>query len=64
LLRNPTYTGISPRFWGSMDRVGGEDEWFVMGTPNCGKGQPMQVGHTGHPTVPARFQNVRVGVTG
>jgi TldD protein len=64
MLRNPTYTGISPRFWGSMDRVGGEDEWFVMGTPNCGKGQPMQVGHTGHPTVPARFQNVRVGVTG
>ncbi len=64
MLRNPTYTGISPTFWGSMDRVGGPDEWVVMGTPNCGKGQPMQVGHTGHPTVPARFSNVRVGVTG
>ena len=22
MLRNPTYTGISPRFWGSMDMVG------------------------------------------
>ena len=64
MLRNPTYTGISPTFWGSMDRVGGPDEWVVMGTPNCGKGQPMQVGHTGHPTVPARFRDVRVGVTG
>jgi TldD protein len=64
MLRNPTYTGISPRFWGSMDRVGGPDEWVVAGTPNCGKGQPVQIGHTGHPTVPCRFQNVRVGVTG
>ncbi|MDX6208290.1 MAG: hypothetical protein QOE24_681, partial [Frankiales bacterium] len=24
----------------------------------------IQTGHTGHPTVPCRFQNVRVGVTG
>ncbi|MDX6257012.1 MAG: hypothetical protein QOJ11_3346 [Frankiales bacterium] len=64
MLRNPTYTGISPTFWGSMDRVGGPDEWVVAGTPNCGKGQPIQTGHTGHPTVPCRFQNVRVGVTG
>ena len=22
MLRNPTYTGISPRFWGSMDMLG------------------------------------------
>ena len=64
MLRNPTYTGISPHFWGSMDRVGGPDELVVMGTPNCGKGQPLQVGHTGHPTVPGRFQSVRVGVSG
>ena len=62
MLRNPTYTGIGPRFWASMDMVGGPDEWVFWGTANCGKGQPMQVGHTGHPSVPARFANVRVGV--
>ena len=62
LLRNPTYTGITPRFWASLDALGGDDEWDVMGTPNCGKGQPMQVGHTGHPSAPARFTGVRVGV--
>jgi TldD protein len=62
LLRNPTYTGITPQFWGSMDMIGGPDEWIFWGTPNCGKGQPMQVGHTGHPAVPARFRGVRVGV--
>ena len=64
MLRNPTYTGISPTFWGSMDMIGGADEWVFWGMPNCGKGQPMQVGHTGHPAVPARFRNVRVGVRG
>jgi len=64
MLRNPTYTGISPRFWGSMDMIGNRSEWTFWGTPNCGKGQPSQVGHTGHPSVPARFQGVRVGVRG
>jgi TldD protein len=64
LLRNPTYTGITPRFWNSMDMVGGPDEWLLWGTPNCGKGQPLQVGHTGHPAPPARFRDVRVGVRG
>jgi len=64
LLKNPTYTAISPKFWGSLDMLGGSDEWTFWGTPNCGKGQPMQVGHTGHPAVPARFRGIRVGVTG
>jgi TldD protein len=64
MVRNPTYTGISPKFWGSLDMVGGAAEWSFWGTPNCGKGQPMQVGHTGHPAVPCRFRDVRVGVRG
>jgi TldD protein len=62
MLRNPTYTGIGPRFWGSMDML--SSEVTAWGTPNCGKGQPMQIGHTGHPAAPARFRNVRVGVRG
>jgi len=64
MLRNPTYTGISPRFWGSMDMLGNRDELTYWGTPNCGKGQPLQVGHTGHPAAPARFRGIRVGVRG
>jgi TldD protein len=62
MLRNPTYTGIGPRFWQSMDML--SSETVPWGTPNCGKGQPGQVGHTGHPAAPARFTNVRVGVRG
>ena len=64
MLRNPTYTGITPQFWGSLDKVAGEAEWVAWGTPNCGKGQPGQEGHTGHSAAPARFRNVRVGVKG
>jgi TldD protein len=60
LVRNPTYTGIGPQFWSSMDML--SSEIVAWGTPNCGKGQPGQVGHTGHPAAPARFRNVRVGV--
>ena len=53
MLRNPTYTGIGPQFWQSMDML--SSETVAWGTPNCGKGQPGQIGHTGHPAAPARF---------
>lgn len=62
MLRNPTYTGMTPEFWGSCDAVCSPSEWRMWGTPNCGKGQPGQIGHTGHGAAPARFRNVRVGV--
>ncbi len=62
LVKNPTYTGITPRFWGSCDAIGNRDQWVVWGTPNCGKGQPEQVAHTGHGAAPARFRNVQVGL--
>jgi TldD protein len=62
IYRNPNYTGITPEFWGSCDAVGGPEGWVVWGTPNCGKGQPGQIGRVGHGASPARFRNVRVGV--
>ncbi|HXH20805.1 MAG TPA: TldD/PmbA family protein [Dehalococcoidia bacterium] len=62
LVKNATYTGMTPRFWGSCDAVVNRDGWVVWGTPNCGKGQPEQVMHTGHGASAARFRDVRVGV--
>jgi TldD protein len=62
MFKNATYTGITPRFWGSCDAICNEHHWRVWGTPNCGKGQPGQVAHTGHGTAAARFRNVQVGV--
>jgi TldD protein len=61
ILRQPTYGGITPQFWGSLDWVAGPSEFRNRGTPNCGKGQPAQTGHTGHPAGPTRFRNVAVG---
>jgi TldD protein len=62
MLKNATYTGMTPQFWGQCDAICNRDHWVVWGTPNCGKGQPGQVAHTGHGAAPARFRNVRVGV--
>ncbi|MGE3272111.1 MAG: TldD/PmbA family protein [Chloroflexota bacterium] len=60
LLKNATYTGITPRFWGNCDAVG--KDWTVWGTPNCGKGQPSQSMHVGHGAAPIRVRNVQIGV--
>ncbi len=62
MFKNPTYTGVTPEFWGSCDAVCNEDRYVVWGLPNCGKGQPSQVAHVGHGAAPARFRGVRVGV--
>lgn len=62
LLKNPTYGGVTPQFWNSCDAIADERSWVAWGTPNCGKGEPMQSGRTAQCAAPARFRNVRVGV--
>ncbi|MGH2732594.1 MAG: TldD/PmbA family protein, partial [Actinomycetota bacterium] len=64
MLKNPTYAGITTRFWGSCDAVAGPEQWRVWGVPNCGKGQPSQTARVGHGAAPARFRDVGVGVRG
>jgi TldD protein len=61
MLKNPSYSGITTEFWNSMDAICSRDQWTLWGTPNCGKGQPMQTMGTGHGAAPARFRNVQVG---
>ncbi len=62
MLKNPNYTGKTPVFWNSLNGVADEASWIIWGTPNCGKGEPMQVIGTGHGACPARFSGVEVGV--
>jgi TldD protein len=62
MLRDATYTGVTPVFWGSLDRVGGPEAWLMQGFTNCGKGQPGQHAHVSHGASPARFRDVQVGV--
>lgn len=62
LLKNPTYTGITYEFWRACDAVADATDYVMLGTPNCGKGEPGQVAHVGHAVSGARFRNVQVGV--
>jgi TldD protein len=60
MLKNPTYSGITPQLWSSCDAVCSREHWKLWGVPNCGKGEPMQVIHVGHGAAPARFRDVQV----
>ncbi|MDQ3493210.1 MAG: TldD/PmbA family protein [Chloroflexota bacterium] len=62
LYKNPTYTGITYEFWRSCDAVGDERSYVMLGTPNCGKGEPGQGAHVGHAVSGARFRDVQIGV--
>jgi len=62
MIKHPSYSGITTEFWNSCDAICSRDDWTLWGTPNCGKGQPMQTMGTGHGASPARFRNIKIGV--
>ena len=62
LLKNCTYTGITPEFWNKCDAVCDAADWEIWGTPTCGKGQPAQTMRTAQGASSARFRGVQVGV--
>ena len=62
MLKNPTYAGMTPQFWNSCDAIADAASWNAWGTPNCGKGEPLQTGRTTQAASPARFRGVSVGV--
>jgi TldD protein len=61
MLKNPSYSGVTPEFWNSCEAIADRRHWTLWGTPNCGKGQPEQVMGTGHGASPARFRRVKIG---
>ncbi|MFL5893852.1 MAG: TldD/PmbA family protein [Thermoleophilaceae bacterium] len=62
ILRNPTYAGVTPRFWAGLDAICSPSEWKLWGVLNCGKGEPGQSMHVSHGAAPARFRDVQVGI--
>jgi TldD protein len=62
LLKNPTYAGMTPAFWAACDGIGDASTWVAWGTPNCGKGEPVQTARSCQGASPARFRGVSVGV--
>src|SRR3954449_5473840 len=45
MLRNPTYAGVTPKFWGGLDAICSGPAWRLWGVLNCGKGEPGQMMH-------------------
>lgn len=62
MIKNPTYEGITPEFWGSVSGICKKKHWKIFGTPNCGKGEPGQAAYVGHGIAPTRFEDVRIGI--
>jgi TldD protein len=60
LLRDGSYTDVTPRFWNSCDAVCDAGHWRLWGLPSCAKGEPMQIAHVAHGAAPARFRGVQV----
>jgi predicted Zn-dependent protease len=54
------YRAISAQFWKSLSAVGDASTFKVLGTPNCGKGEPNQVIRVGHASPACVFSNVDV----
>ncbi len=59
-VRNPNYRGITPKFWGSLVKVGDRSTWQMYGTPFCGKGEPNQAIRVGHGSPIAVFADIEV----
>ncbi len=60
VVRNPNYRGVSATFWRSLAMVGNQSTSEVLGTPFCGKGEPMQVVRVGHASPACKFAKVAV----
>ena len=60
VVRGSGYRGISAEFWRSLAMVGNEASYGVMGTPNCGKGEPNQGVRVGHASPACLFKGVEV----
>lgn len=60
VVKNPNYRGISEQFWRSLSAVGDLSTFKVLGTPNCGKGEPNQVIRVGHASPACVFSDIDV----
>lgn len=60
VVKKPNYRGISATFWRNLKRVGGRETFQVLGTPNCGKGEPNQSVRVGHASPTCLFADVDV----
>jgi TldD protein len=59
-LEDVAYQARTPDFWQSCDAICSQDEYYVGGTFNDGKGEPGQSNAVSHGCAPARFRGINV----
>lgn len=62
LVRDFSYGGLTPQFWGSVEASAGPESFHTFGMP-CGKGEPKQWGFLSHGATPTLVRDVKIGVS-
>ena len=60
IVKNPSYRGVTENFWHNLTMIGNKDSQKILGTSNCGKGEPNQTMFVGHSTPMCLFDNIEV----
>ncbi len=60
VVKNSNYRGITKEFWHKLQMVGNESSFSVLGTANCGKGEPNQTIFVGHATPSCLFKDIDI----
>ena len=60
VVKNPSYRGVTESFWNNLSKVGNSETNNILGTSNCGKGEPNQTIFVGHSTPVCLFKNIDV----
>lgn len=60
VVKNPNYRGITQDFWHNLIKVGNDSTRNILGTANCGKGEPNQSIFVGHSTPSCLFKDVEI----
>lgn len=61
VVKNASYTGITPNFWKNVVQIGGQETFQLFGFFNCGKGDPIQLMTVGHGSPLVKVKNLHIG---
>jgi TldD protein len=59
-VKDVAYQATTTDFWGSLEKVGGEQTYLLAGAFNCGKAQPGQVAAVSHGCPSVLVSNVNI----
>jgi TldD protein len=64
MLRDVAYQAKTPEFWNACDAICSQEEYYLGGSFNDGKGEPGQSNAVSHGCTPARFRQINILNTG